>query len=136
LEFAKAEFFEVMKARSQLRLLAIGIMGAVVPIFISLLFQVQPNAQVSPNDVLSISLAGLSFVFLLLGHTFIGQSRRYDALVIHLRDMHVEFLRYLNIPKERKKRHNSKELLKRIYLNYLRVYDLHSSGRWLYVSFC
>ena len=85
LEFARIEFFHIMRQQSYIRMLGISIMAVVTPIFLSLLFQYDHRVKISrvfieSMDVFILVVIGLSFVYAVLGQTYTTLSRRRSQI--------------------------------------------------------
>lgn len=84
-EFAMQEYFEIKREQSRLRFLALAIMGAVAPLFISLLFSGRlVDSDVTRYFIAVIMLCIVSFVYLVLALLYTTLSRRYDNIVSYL----------------------------------------------------
>ena len=101
LEFARTEFFHIMKQQFYVRMLGISIMGVVTPIFLSLLFQYDSSIKIGTAvvrniDVIIFIIMVLSFVYAVLSHTYVTQSRRRQGLVRILESIVPKFDEYIH----------------------------------------
>ena len=109
LEFARTEFFHIMKQQTYIGMLGISIMGIVTPIFVSLLFQYDQHGTIGTTvvkntDILIAIVLVLSFVYAVLAKTYITLSIRRGTIVDILKEeLRPWFGRYIagEVPQDR-----------------------------------
>lgn len=102
-EFALQEYLEIKREHSRLRILALGIMGAVAPISVSLLFsRTLEGSHDTKYVVAAVMLVIASFVYLVLALLYTTLSRRHDHLISYLRtNKNQDYDKYLRAPEAR-----------------------------------
>jgi hypothetical protein len=99
LEFARSEYFEIVTRQFQTRMLALGILGGVMPIVLSILFPSTESdnpsgfniAGLTRTDILVLVFIGLSFAYALLAITYSNETRRKDKVISMLESLHPGF---------------------------------------------
>ena len=86
--FAQEEYHDLEKEQRQVRLLALGIMGAVIAFAFrlpELRFTEDGSTLIDLDNLMRVILSGLSFVYFLLAVNFVRLSRRYENITVFLR---------------------------------------------------
>jgi len=100
IEFARTELTHIQKEQLYMGVLAIAIIGGVIPIFVSLLFQNANQRTIFSElftnvDVAVIIIIALSFVYAFLSITYVTLSTHRSEVIVYLKYAIPEFVPYI-----------------------------------------